>query len=110
MALLLMVFSLLTSCVELPEARMAWHGAGWLAQLSSAPRPPAMAASDGATATAAQQPAAPSAPLMATNAAAKHNGKQADAAALHADFDEDDGTCVVCLDRPCEAGFLHGER
>lgn len=110
MAMLCAVFSLLTSCETSPEARTAWHGAGWLAELPSAPRPPAMAATDGATATAAQQPAAPSAPLMADNAAAKHSGKQADAAAQHADFDDDDGTCVVCLDRPCEAGFLHGER
>ena len=28
----------------------------------------------------------------------------------HADYDDDDGTCVVCLERPCQAGFLHGDR
>lgn len=87
--------------------------AGWFATLSSAPRPPAMAAStagDGSAATPAQQPAAPSAPVAAEPPPTKQNGKQPEAAAQHTDFDDDDGMCVVCMEHPCEAGFLHGER
>lgn len=75
----------------------------------------AATAGDGSAATPAQQPAAPSAPavpsapLLADASPSKHNGKQPDTAP-HADFDDEDGMCVVCMEHPCEAGFLHGER
>ncbi|CAL8467857.1 g7395 [Coccomyxa elongata] len=99
--------------IATPE--VSWPG--WFATLPSAPRPPAMAAAtagDGSAATPAQQPAAPSAPavpsapILADASPSKHNGKQPETA-LHTDFDDEDGMCVVCMEHPCEAGFLHGE-
>ncbi|EIE20917.1 hypothetical protein COCSUDRAFT_54275 [Coccomyxa subellipsoidea C-169] len=69
----------------------------------------ASTAGDGSAATPAQQPAAPSAPVAAEPPPTKQNGKQPEAAAQHTDFDDDDGMCVVCMEHPCEAGFLHGE-
>jgi hypothetical protein len=48
----------------------------------------------------------PSTPLSASGGKQAAAGQQEE----HADFDDDDGTCVVCLERPCQAGFLHGER
>lgn len=84
--------------------------AGWLSGLSSAPRPPVGNAGAQAAATqeeAPSAPPAPSAPLLAQgNASTVASPKQQ----KHTDFDEDDGTCVVCMANPCEAGFLHGER
>jgi hypothetical protein len=76
---------------------------GW-STLPSAPRPPAAAA---AVAAEQQQQAAPSTPALADTVGAKPSSS---AAAPHTDLDDDDGMCVVCLDRPCDAGFLHGER
>jgi hypothetical protein len=77
--------------------------AGWFATLSSAPGPPPTAASNAGGGTA------PSAPAVANTPAANQNGKQPEVA-QHTDFDDDDGLCVVCMEHPCEAGFLHGDR
>ncbi|KAK9909290.1 hypothetical protein WJX75_000074 [Coccomyxa subellipsoidea] len=75
---------------------------GWFATLSSAPGPPPTAASNAGGGTA------PSAPAVANTPAANQNGKQPEVA-QHTDFDDDDGLCVVCMEHPCEAGFLHGD-
>lgn len=89
----------------------AGSSAGWLSGLSSAPQPPVDSvgtASAGPQVEAPSAPPAPSAPLLAHGTQASTAGPPKQQA--HTDFDEDDGTCVVCMANPCEAGFLHGDR